>query len=81
MHEDKNGARLDQMQAMINELRRDLEGFKKDQIDNFSAQLSVLKKMFENLEQKQNNLSAKFWSSVVINLFFIFVLAVYLGLK
>lgn len=78
MHEDKNGARLDQMQAMINELRGDLEVFKKDQIDVFNSKLTVLEQIVKVFQTRQNNLLAKFWTSVVVNLFFIFVLAVYL---
>lgn len=81
MYEDKYGARLDQMQVMINEMRKDLDGFKKDQIERFDAKLSVLEKSVAIFQARQNNLSAKFWTSFIVNLLLVFVLAVFFGLS
>ena len=67
MYEDKYGARLDRIQEMIDELRKDLEGFKKDQIEKFAFKLSILEKTIVLFEQKQNNLLAKFWFSFILN--------------
>ena len=78
MHEDKYGPRIDQLQEAINILRKDLEGFKKEQKERFESSLLTLERSVALYIKRQNNLSAKFWISVTINLFFVFVLAVYL---
>jgi len=77
MHEDKYGARLDQMQEMINNLRKDLEGFKKEQIERFEASLSALEKIIARFRIRQDSLSIKFWVSATVNLIFIFVSVIY----
>lgn len=76
MHEDKYGPRIDQLQEAVDILRKDLEGFKKEQKEHFESSLQTLEKSVALYIKRQNNLSAKFWLSVTINLFFVFVLAV-----
>ena len=76
MHEDKYGPRIDQLQEAINILRKDLEGFKKEQKERFESSLLTLERSVALYIKRQNNLSAKFWISVTINLFSVFVLAV-----